>query len=130
MRPGSKPAFGVARPMKGGSAKPEEDKGGEQFPPLPTDEPAAEKAKPAPAPAPSSKGNGQDAMDRRHDIERLIGVCAQCVGIHRHQSFEPSRPFADVAMCRDEPGDFGLHFGEALLNLDEQYLLFLVEMVE
>ncbi len=32
--PGARPAFGVARPMQGGTARPAEPEGGEQFPPL------------------------------------------------------------------------------------------------
>ncbi|MAY20828.1 MAG: flagellar protein FlaI [Erythrobacteraceae bacterium] len=67
MRPGAKPAFGVARPMKGGSAKPDSSAGGEQFPPLPAD---GGGESPAPsAPPPPSSGNKRptsaaEAMDR------------------------------------------------------------------
>ncbi|MEO0700141.1 MAG: CpaF family protein, partial [Pseudomonadota bacterium] len=48
MKPGGRPAFGVARPMKGGGRAPEQPKGGEQFPPLPAD---GENPNPAPSPA-------------------------------------------------------------------------------
>ena len=64
MRPGAKPAFGVARPMKDGSGKSEEDKGGKQFPPLPSGgSGSAEPAKAAP-PKPSSGNGAASAMDR------------------------------------------------------------------
>ena len=66
MRPGAKPAFGVARPMKGGASKSEEEKGGEQFPPLPGGAGSAEPAKSSapPPPKPSKGGSTADAMDR------------------------------------------------------------------
>ncbi|MEP3050500.1 MAG: CpaF family protein [Erythrobacter sp.] len=62
---GGRPAFGVARPMKGGGSA-EEEQGGEQFPPLPEGEkPAAEAPKPAPKPASSGAGGAtEDAMNR------------------------------------------------------------------
>jgi len=62
MRPGAKPAFGVARPMKAGSGNSDEENGGEQFPPIPGEEKPA-----APKPKPAAKGSGNatsDAMDR------------------------------------------------------------------
>lgn len=67
MRPGAKPAFGVARPMKGGSAKPDSSAGGEQFPPLPADGGGEKPA--TSAPPPPSSGNKRpksaaEAMDR------------------------------------------------------------------
>ncbi|WP_298337203.1 CpaF family protein [uncultured Erythrobacter sp.] len=65
MRPGAKPAFGVARPMKGGNSKAEDEKGGEQFPPLPNDGSAEPAKSSAPPPPKSSKGGTTaDAMDR------------------------------------------------------------------
>ena len=65
MRPGAKPAFGVARPMKDGSGKSEEAKGGKQFPPLPGGAAggSAEPAKSA-APKPSASNSSASAMDR------------------------------------------------------------------
>ncbi|MEM9085224.1 MAG: ATPase, T2SS/T4P/T4SS family, partial [Pseudomonadota bacterium] len=64
-KPGGRPAFGVARPMKGGGRAPEQPKGGDRFPPLPDDAEKPE-ASPAPsaAPAAPSKGSTADAMDR------------------------------------------------------------------
>ncbi|MEO0642510.1 MAG: CpaF family protein, partial [Pseudomonadota bacterium] len=67
MKPGGRPAFGVARPMKTGGRAPEQPKGGEQFPPLPADaEQTKAKAAPSPAQAPSgpAKGSTAEAMDR------------------------------------------------------------------
>lgn len=81
MRPGAKPAFGVARPMKGGSgSKSDDDDGGDQFPPLPR-EGANEPAGEAP-PKPSGGGSGgggrggstADAMERLS--ERMNAVNA------------------------------------------------------
>ncbi len=65
IKPGGRPAFGVARPMKGSPRAPDEAKGGEQFPPLPG-EGNASKATPAPSAAPSApaKGSTAEAMDR------------------------------------------------------------------
>ena len=65
MKPGGRPAFGVARPMKGSPGAAEAPKGGEQFPPLP-EEGAAPKPTPAKsaAPAASNKGSTAEAMDR------------------------------------------------------------------
>ena len=65
MKPGGRPAFGVARPMKGGAQAAQEANGGEQFPPLP-EEGAAPKASPAAsaAPAAPAKGSTAEAMDR------------------------------------------------------------------
>ncbi len=63
MRPGAKPAFGVARPMKGGGAKSEEGDGGEQFPPLPEEGKGADAPKPAPKKAPTGNATAS-AMDR------------------------------------------------------------------
>ncbi|MEL7319820.1 MAG: CpaF family protein, partial [Pseudomonadota bacterium] len=65
MKPGGRPAFGVARPMKGGAKSAEEPQGGEQFPPLPEQNPSP-KATPAPsaAPAAPAKGSTAEAMDR------------------------------------------------------------------
>ena len=76
MRPGAKPAFGVARPMKGGGAQPEDSSGGEQFPPLPGEGGgSAEPAKPKAPPPPQSNGNATaNAMDRL--AERMNAVNA------------------------------------------------------
>ncbi len=67
MRPGAKPAFGVARPMKGGSAKPDSSAGGEQFPPLPADgggEKPATSAPPPPSSGNKKPASAAEAMDR------------------------------------------------------------------
>jgi pilus assembly protein CpaF len=56
MKPGGRPAFGVARPMRATGRPPEPTEGGEQFPPLPGESGAA--------PAPSAGGATNDAMDR------------------------------------------------------------------
>ena len=78
MRPGAKPAFGVARPMKGPSSRPDDSAGGDQFPPLPGE---GGNSRPAPAPAPPpprSGGNNNNstanAMDRL--TERMNSVHA------------------------------------------------------
>ncbi|MEM7689356.1 MAG: ATPase, T2SS/T4P/T4SS family, partial [Pseudomonadota bacterium] len=65
MKPGGRPAFGVARPMKGSAKPAEQPEGGEQFPPLPT-EGGSPKSTPAPsaAPAAPAKGSTAEAMDR------------------------------------------------------------------
>ncbi|MEM8977459.1 MAG: ATPase, T2SS/T4P/T4SS family, partial [Pseudomonadota bacterium] len=65
MRPGAKPAFGVARPMKSGGAKGEDADGGEQFPPLPNGGGSSEPAKSSAPPPPKANGNATaNAMDR------------------------------------------------------------------
>ncbi|MEM6475792.1 MAG: CpaF family protein, partial [Pseudomonadota bacterium] len=59
----ARPAFGVARPMKGGARAGDDAQGGEQFPPLPGEGevPAPEPAKTAPK---FSANATDDAMDR------------------------------------------------------------------
>ncbi len=66
MRSGSRPAFGVARPMKGGGAAP---RGGEQFPPIPGE---AAPARPAPSPSLSKPASTAEAIDRLN--ERMAAV--------------------------------------------------------
>ncbi|MFM7377291.1 MAG: ATPase, T2SS/T4P/T4SS family, partial [Erythrobacter sp.] len=64
--PGSRPAFGVARPMKGGGAAP---RGGEQFPPIPG-EPAA--PRPAPSPSLAKPASTSEAIERLN--ERMAAI--------------------------------------------------------
>eukprot|EP00913_Durusdinium_trenchii_P015350 g14411.t1 len=69
MKPGARPSFGVARPMKSGEkadAEGSDESGGEQFPPLPNGGGSAEPAPAAPTPTPTtSTGNpNDDAMAR------------------------------------------------------------------
>ncbi len=69
MKPGSRPAFGVARPMKGAGAP---ARGGDQFPPIPGEGAAA---RPAPAPAPTQShrpATTSEAIDRLN--ERMAAV--------------------------------------------------------
>ena len=49
MKAGGRPAFGVARPMKSGKPSGDDDKGGEQFPPLPGHGEKAESKAPPPS---------------------------------------------------------------------------------
>jgi len=56
MKPGGRPAFGVARPMRATGRPAEAPEGGEQFPPLPGEAGAA--------PSPTAGGATNDAMDR------------------------------------------------------------------
>ena len=67
MKPGARPAFGVARPMKGGGAVP---RGGEQFPPIPGE--AAARPAPAPAASTSRPASTAEAIDRLN--ERMAAV--------------------------------------------------------
>ncbi|NNK46088.1 MAG: Flp pilus assembly complex ATPase component TadA, partial [Altererythrobacter sp.] len=67
MKPGARPSFGVARPMKSGEkadAESSEESGGGQFPPLPKGGGSAEPAPAAPKPSPSSGNPNDDAMAR------------------------------------------------------------------
>ncbi|MGB7409387.1 MAG: ATPase, T2SS/T4P/T4SS family, partial [Pontixanthobacter sp.] len=70
MKPGARPSFGVARPMKGGDGKapakeePAPSSGGEQFPPLPTEDSAA--------PPPSTAPDKGDAMSRLADRSNAV----------------------------------------------------------
>jgi pilus assembly protein CpaF len=67
MKPGARPAFGVARPMKGAGAAP---RGGEQFPPIPGEAPAPRPA--APAPSLAKPATTSEAIDRLN--ERMAAV--------------------------------------------------------
>ena len=67
MKPGARPAFGVARPMKGAGAAP---RGGEQFPPIPGEAPAPRPA--APAPSMAKPATTSEAIDRLN--ERMAAV--------------------------------------------------------
>ena len=68
MGPGAKPAFGVARPMRGGgdpartNGQPAGLAGGDQFPPVPGAE-----APPPPRPADTGPATSADAMNRLTD---------------------------------------------------------------
>ncbi|TAD81117.1 MAG: CpaF family protein, partial [Sphingomonadales bacterium] len=68
MKPGARPAFGVARPMKGAGAAP---RGGEQFPPIPGEAPAPRPA-PAPSANPARPATTSEAIDRLN--ERMAAV--------------------------------------------------------
>jgi pilus assembly protein CpaF len=75
MGPGSRPAFGVARPMKtSGEARPA-GAGGDQFPPLPAEEPAARSADPK-----------ADAMSRLSDRANAAAEA----NTYDHSGFEAS----------------------------------------
>ncbi|MFY7745474.1 MAG: CpaF family protein, partial [Erythrobacter sp.] len=68
MKPGARPAFGVARPMKGAGAAP---RGGEQFPPIPGEAAPARPAPPA-APSQSRPASTSEAIERLN--ERMAAV--------------------------------------------------------
>ncbi len=84
MKPGGRPAFGVARPMKSGGGEPKS--GGEQFPPLPDEgeKPEAEAAKSASS-RPAKPTSTADAMDRL--TERMNATHS---GEHEGGGFEAS----------------------------------------
>ena len=66
MKPGARPSFGVARPMKSGEkadVEKSEESGGEQFPPLPNGG-GSEPSPAAPTSAKSSGRSNDDAMAR------------------------------------------------------------------
>ncbi|RZK00912.1 MAG: CpaF family protein, partial [Novosphingobium sp.] len=81
MGPGARPAFGVARPMKSGvearpaNPAPTAPGGGEQFPPLPVDEPAAR-----------SNDRNADAMSRLSDRANAAAEA----NTYDHSGFEAS----------------------------------------
>jgi len=67
MKPGSRPSFGVARPMKGGAPAPSDasrNQGGEQFPPI-----SGESVSPEPSRQP---GSSSDAMARLADRANAV----------------------------------------------------------
>ena len=71
LKPGSRLAFGVARPMKGaGGQTASGPRGGDQFPPIPG-EGSAERPAPAPA-VPSRPATTAEAIDRLN--ERMTSV--------------------------------------------------------
>ena len=82
MAPGSRPSFGVAKPMRGGAgpgpsqgaAKMPGEPGGEQFPPIPAD--VGENAAANGAAAPAAGGNRRD--DARP--ERILRIDKNDVG--------------------------------------------------
>nr|WP_295671418.1 CpaF family protein [Sphingomonas sp.] len=71
--PGSRPAFGVARPMQGGgSPRPaDQESGGEQFPPLPMPGESADAL--APVSAGAGPGANHDALQRLADRQATSG---------------------------------------------------------
>ncbi|PKP63260.1 MAG: flagellar protein FlaI, partial [Alphaproteobacteria bacterium HGW-Alphaproteobacteria-9] len=69
--PGGRPAFGVARPMKGSGGPSAAPRGGEQFPPIPGEGGGASPA-PAQSPNPSRPATTAEAMDRLN--ERMTSV--------------------------------------------------------
>ncbi|RDE06706.1 CpaF family protein [Sphingomonas aracearum] len=77
--PGSRPAFGVARPMQGAPARPDDVPGGDQFPAVPTD-PVGETV---PLPMP---GANADALQRLSDRQNASGDAANS----RTEGFESS----------------------------------------
>lgn len=73
LKPGGRPAFGVARPMKGGGGSAPGARGGEQFPPIPGEGAPARPAPAAPAPSSSNRpANTAEAMDRLN--ERMSAI--------------------------------------------------------
>jgi len=77
--PGSRPTFGLARPIKGTGAAPAGTaRGGEQFPPLPG-EGSAERAAPTPAPASSRSSSTAEALERLN--ERMTAVSEPTVEV-------------------------------------------------
>ncbi|MDP5103840.1 MAG: CpaF family protein, partial [Erythrobacter sp.] len=70
LAPGGRPAFGVARPMKGAGGPGAAPRGGEQFPPLPG-EGGAQRAEAAPSSS-SRPATTAEAMDRLN--ERMTSV--------------------------------------------------------
>ena len=81
---GARPAFGVARPMHGTTARaPEPNIGGEQFPPLPVSPMPGE----IDAPMGNMPGTQQDAMQRLSDRQNASGEA----GNSRVEGFERDR---------------------------------------
>ena len=83
MAPGARPSFGVARPMKGGVAKPEPfPPGGDQFPPLPGNGNGA-----MPHDQSSAAPNKADAMtrlaDRANSIHEQVEVGGFEASVHK-----------------------------------------------
>jgi pilus assembly protein CpaF len=135
---GQRPSFGVARPMKGGSAP----AGGEQFPPV-EDLPEAEEpdsGDEAPAPAPTGGLGG--AMDRLNDRQNASGAAASSksegfeASVHRIKEqvlprlLERVDPEAAATLGKDELAEeFRPIIGEVLaelkitLNRREQFAL-------
>jgi pilus assembly protein CpaF len=74
LKPGGRPAFGVARPMKGAGGSATPARGGEQFPPIPGEGAPARPAPAAPAAASSNArpANSAEAMDRLN--ERMAAI--------------------------------------------------------
>ncbi|MFC3581375.1 CpaF family protein [Sphingomonas hylomeconis] len=82
---GTRPAFGVARPMQGGAARPvESESGGEQFPPLPL--PGETTALDSTAQTGTMPGANQDALQRLADRQATSGDA----GNSRVEGFETS----------------------------------------
>jgi len=77
--PGARPAFGVARPMQGGTA-PREPEGGDQFPPLPTP------PMPGEIDSPASPTSNADALARLADRQNASGDA----GSSKVEGFEAS----------------------------------------
>merc|ERR1711969_231664 len=82
MKPGSRPAFGNAKPMKGGTeTRPADGDGGEQFPPIPNDGDGTKDSAGAPAaPKPAVPNRHADAMSRLNERSNAVHVKEQVGG--------------------------------------------------
>jgi pilus assembly protein CpaF len=76
MKPGARPAFGVARPMKGAGAAP---RGGEQFPPLPGEAVAPRPSSASPA-APNRPQSTSEAIERLNERMQAVNEANSEVG--------------------------------------------------
>ncbi|HAD16835.1 MAG TPA: flagellar protein FlaI, partial [Erythrobacter sp.] len=84
MGSGSRPAFGNAKPMRGGNPSQESGpEGGEQFPPVPNDGDASSRqdapAVPSPAPSPSANRHAS-AMSRLDERSNAVHVREEVTG--------------------------------------------------
>ncbi|WP_326525604.1 ATPase, T2SS/T4P/T4SS family [Sphingomonas sp.] len=144
--PGVRPAFGVARPMQGGSARPAEPEGGEQFPPIssvPLPSPVPEPATPDAAPLTGQQAAIGDSMARLAERQAASSSPASDRGgegfessIHRIKEqvlprlLERVDPEAAATLSKDELAEeFRPIIGEVLaelkltLNRREQFAL-------
>ena len=144
---GQRPAFGVARPMQGGFARPGDLDGGDQFPPVPSGEVPLPGAATGPAEGPPSDdqglpGSALDAMQRLADRQNatIDGGSSRVEGfessIHRIKEqvlprlLERVDPEAAATLDKDELAEeFRPIIGEVLaelkltLNRREQFAL-------
>ena len=80
MAPGSRPAFGNAKPMKGSPPSATPSEGGEQFPPIPDDQQAAGETPATPTPAATPQHRHADAMSRLNERSNAIHVKEEVSG--------------------------------------------------